>query len=552
MKVNRGGPEMRLAKRHLGAILAMAVALAAMPFCEWAKAQAPPAQGQNAVQPGANFQNAPAAPFLGPNAVVVQPATGVQRGASANADFDSLIDLIVSTVATDSWAENGGGEAEVRPFPGGVFVDAAGTLRIRSESGGRANLDAKRVLPPRGDGPSSPVESVNHARRESDLRYVSLPRLEREIARRRSAGERLDPSMLVLAGLQRVEYLFAYPETGDLVIAGPAGDWRLDERGHLVSAATSAPVVRLDDLLTIWRRDPTDNGSFFGCSINPRQESLARTQAFLASSGARPLAPGQRKGWLAELRDSVGVQDIEIFGIDTSSRAAAVLVAADYHMKLIGMGLEEGVEGVESYLDSIRLGAGETPPPMSVLRWWFTLDYDAVRTNPDQSAFEIVGQGVKVLSENELLAARGERIHTGESDALNRKFAESFTRHFAALAERYPVYAELRNLFDLSMAVAIIRREGLAERVAWQPALFDSADELRLPAGPVPRQVESVIAHRVIQRKHIVAGVSGGVMVAPGDVLATSMEVPQEERAAASMGHPPTDETRAMWWWDAE
>ena len=36
-----------------------------------------------------------------------------RMAAAANADFDSLIDLIVSTVATDTWAENGGGQAEI-------------------------------------------------------------------------------------------------------------------------------------------------------------------------------------------------------------------------------------------------------------------------------------------------------------------------------------------------------------------------------------------------------------------------------------------------------
>ena len=36
-------------------------------------------------------------------------------GGAASADFDSLIELITSTVAADTWAENGGGEAEIRP-----------------------------------------------------------------------------------------------------------------------------------------------------------------------------------------------------------------------------------------------------------------------------------------------------------------------------------------------------------------------------------------------------------------------------------------------------
>ncbi|WP_425395363.1 hypothetical protein [Aeoliella sp.] len=36
----------------------------------------------------------------------------------ASADFDSLIDLIVSTVNSEKWVENGGPVNEIRPFPG--------------------------------------------------------------------------------------------------------------------------------------------------------------------------------------------------------------------------------------------------------------------------------------------------------------------------------------------------------------------------------------------------------------------------------------------------
>ena len=100
------------------------------------------------------------------------------------------------------------------------------------------------------------------------------------------------------------------------------------------------------------------------------------------------------------------MQDIEVFGVDPASRVAGVLVEADYHMKLIGMGLADGVDGVESYLDSVgeaASAAGNSAPPMSVLRWWFALNYDSIRTTPDGDAFELVGQGVRVLSENELL-----------------------------------------------------------------------------------------------------------------------------------------------------
>ena len=370
------------------------------------------------------------------------------------------------------------------------------------------------------------------ARRASQLRYVSLPRLEREIARRQAARKPLDAEMLTLAGLQRVRYVFVYPESGDLVLAGPAGDWRVDADGRILSTDTGEAVVRLDDLLVLWRRGNDAADSHFGCSINPRQDSLAKTQAFLASTSQRPLQPGQRKAWLGTLRDTVGLQDIEVFGVDPASRVASVLVEADYHMKLIGMGLADGVDGVESYLASIRLSGGQVAAADVGAAMVVHAELRCDSISPAEDAFELVGPGVRVLSENELLAEQGQRIHTGQSEPLNRQFAEQFTTHFAELAAKYPVYSELRNIFDLAMAVALIQTNGLAEQVAWDAALMSTGDRLRLPQAPVPRQVQTVINHRVINRRHIVAGVSGGVMVAPGDLLKDADSVKENRELA--------------------
>jgi hypothetical protein len=474
------------------------------------------------------------------------------RGGAANADFDSLIDLIISTVASETWAENGGGEAEIRPFPGGVLVDAAGTLRLKARSAAAGN--GNDLVATRGVAPRRNTAPPGAARKSSALRYVSLPRLEREIARRQAARQPLEVDMLTLAGLERVRYVFVYPESGDLVLAGPAGDWRVDDDGRIVSAQSGEAIVRLDDLIVLLRRGEASAEGHFGCSINPRQEALAKTQAYLAASSQRPLQPGQRKRWLQNLRDTVGLQNIEVFGVDPASRIAGVLVEADYHMKLIGMGLADGVAGVESYLDSVGEAAsraGTAAPPMSVLRWWFALNYESIRTSPDSDAYELVGQGVRVLSENELLAEQGKRVHTGQSEPLNRQFAEDFTAHFAELAAKYPVYGELRNIFDLAMAVVLIQSNGLMERVGWQPGALIHAEQLRLPQQAVPRQVETVVNHRVVNRRQIIAGVSGGVMVAPSDVLAAK-SYDEAGELAASREAVPAQMAEGAWWWDAE
>jgi hypothetical protein len=388
------------------------------------------------------------------------------------------------------------------------------------------------------------------------LRYISLPRLEREIIGRQDAHQPLDAAMLTLAGLQRVQYIFVYPESGDLVLAGPAGDWRVDPFGRIVSATTGQPIVRLDDLLVLLRRGQQSPESFFGCAINPRQEALAKTQAFLDQTGRTPLEPGRRDAWLDKIRDTLGRQDIEIFGIDPASRVARVLVEADVHMKLVGMGLEDGVPGVESYLDSVAAAqrAGSSPTPaMSVLRWWFALQYEAIRISPAGDAYELVGQGACVLSENEVRAAQGRRVHTGQSDPLNQLFADSFTAHFAPLAQKYSIYGELRTIFDLALAVALIQADDLADRAGWKPSRLVDNEQLRLPQWPVPREVETVANCVEVNRRQIVAGVSGGVMVATADVLAKPREIAESSKFAGRDKHPPGDAvTSSAWWWDAE
>jgi Protein of unknown function (DUF1598) len=500
-------------------------------------------------------------------------------GAGANADFDSLIDLITSTVASESWAENGGGQAEIRPFPTGVIVDAAGTMKLIKAPASTELSDIRsRGLSVVGHDESTAGLRNDHSsvvghdestanirdpalsmtipaiaadpHQASKLRYVSLPRLEREIVRRQDAHKPLDATMLTLAGLQRVKYVFVYPESGDLVLAGPAGDWKVAKFGRVVSADTGQPIERLDDLLVLLRRAQQSPESYFGCMINPRQEALAQVQDYLNKTSSRPLEPSQRDAWISKLRDMLGKQDIEVFGVDPATRVAHVMVEADYHMKLIGMGLADGADGVDSYLDMV-VASHKPAASMAVLRWWFALNYSAIGKSEDGNSFEFSGQGARVESENEMLAAQGKRVHTGQSDPLNQKFADDFTAHFADIAKTYRVYGELRSIFDLAMAVALIQTDHLAERVAWKPSRLLDADKLRLPQAPIAKEVDTVANYRVANARTIIAGVSGGVMVAPADALAKPRETASAEALAAHQNAaPPADQESGVWWWD--
>jgi hypothetical protein len=508
-----------------------------------------------------------AAPAARQNAVAAAPLNGLApaasnggQGGSAMADFDSLIDLITATVAAESWVENGTGEGDIQPFAiNGVFVDAQGALRTTA-SGDRPSLAAVRdrgapqtVAAAAAKRTAAPKESSDSADAigMSPLRFVSLPRLEAAIAACQARHAPLEPEMLTLAGLQRVSYVLAYPQSGDLVLAGPAGPWQAAPGGGLFSTESGRAVVRLDDLLALWRRSREHRSAPFGCSIVPRREALARTQEFLTASAATPLEPSERGAWLRQLRDALGEQDVVYYAVDRDSRIAGLLLAADYHMKLVGMGLAPGVPGVKSYLATVRLGPDGAGPPMAVLRWWFAMPASTVEAAADRHAFAMPDRCIQVLSENELLEARGERIHTGQSDDLNRQFAASFTREFTALADKYPVYSELQRAFELSLAFALIEREGLAEKVGWTPTLLLDSDRLRLPQASAPRSVQTVINHRVIGGRQIIAGVSGGVWVDGAKNLSTAPATAVTAKKLSDASKPPAPGNEAgRWWWD--
>lgn len=462
-------------------------------------------------------------------------------GGAQNADFDTLMDLISSTVEPDSWVANGGPEADIRPFPGGVWVDSRGLLR-EFQAQPRAELTSLEV-----PGPPAVVASAD-VRASAELRCVSLPRLEAAIYERMARGEPLDESMLTLAGLQRVQYVFVYPEIGDVVLAGPAGNWRLDAEHRLVSTSEGTPVVRLDDLLTLLRREREQQGQPFGCSITPRQQNLAATQAAANQSATTPLKPGRRARdkWLEEIRTTLGRQDIEVFGLDPGTHAAHVLVKADHHMKRIGIGLEPGVVGVESYLDTLARRSQQQA--LNVLRWWFSPNYEGVAVNTAGTGYELVGQGVEVLSENELLTKRGERVHTGLADDATQTFAHQFTTEFAALAAKYPVYGELRNLFDLAIVAALLESRDLYATATWQPVLLLDAEHLRLPEYTAPKEVDTIINHRMLSEKQILAAVSGGVWMDSQGVLAA--DPPAADAVDYHREAPPNDLPPGTWWWN--
>lgn len=473
----------------------------------------------------------------------VNEATGASGGVTA-ADFAELMNLIQNVIAPESWDTEG---PAMRPYAAGVFVDAQGALkRVNRSAMANAVQLEREFFSDRGN---------RDLHRESALRKISLTRLERALQRRAAQGDPPTDAMDYLAGLQRIDYVVFSPERREIIIAGPAGEMATAPEGQRISPTSGQPVLMLDDLVQCLRNAWYEHGRL-GCSIDPRQENLAQAQKFLNTT--RLGGQNFRQG----LMDSLGWQDIRIHGVDPASHAAQVLVEADYLMKCIGLGIEPSIPEVPCYWDRIDLKSGP-PPAMEVARWWFTMNYDSILVNPSATMYRLTGTGIKVLSENELLAQNGDRVHTGESHGPTKDFAADFTEHFAELCPKYPAFGQLRGIFDMALAATIIRHQVETSKIQWTPFYFcgsPGGTSLQYAVVPIatPKTVMSVVNHRTYDTReggrhlrHMVVGVGGGVECDAARVYQSAMQVAAadvlERTAPDPNGQPDGIE---HWWWD--
>lgn len=476
-----------------------------------------------------------------------KPSGMGQPGGITEADFEPLIDLIKSTIDPEGWDDTNG-DGTISVYPSGVYVDSNGALQ-------RLRVNRKnqlKILQPNignDDGNRNPHEQTQN-------RKVSLKRLEAMAQIQAVQGKAPDSIMQNLAGMYDIEYLIMDPDSNDILIVGPAGPWQKDSIGRSVNVKTGLPTLQLDDLV-VCLRNAWDNNGKYGCKITPRQAALAATQDFLATSKLKGQA------WRDNLRDTLGLQDIEVFGIDPRTHAGRVLVEADYRMKLIGMGLESSIPEVPSYLSRLQTTPGAQGMPMDVIRWWFTMNYDDIITDERHQAFVFPGTGVKVLSENELLDRLGNRVHTGKSNGPTAGFARDFTQHFNQLAKHYPIYRELKNLFDLSIVAALIKDQKLNRRANWNLTYFgNSPSQGNLMYRPrlsnVANEVESIMNHRVISHRkqrstieHTLVGVSGGISFDAMKVVDSKriQTAPNSETPAITKPAT-TSDSPTIWWWD--
>ena len=476
-----------------------------------------------------------------------QDNTPLQNGLGGGsfADFQSLIDLIQSTVVPDTW-EALGGPSTMAPYPQGIYVDPSGML-LDCQPLDLVDLGNPQLpLKLSADQGFAPLGTLSDEtwKQSSPLRFVSLKRLSSQWNRWQQSGRSPSEAMRNLAGLSEVQHVFF--DDADIVLAGPvSGITR--HQGWYRDAASKRNTLQLDFLrVTLWS---SLNRQPFGCTIDPTREGLQE-----AALVGREIQQQEIK--LSEAKDSLvsalGMQRVEVFGIPGNTPSGYIMVEADRHMKRLALGDLEMPENAKNYLDAIDEAISEGPPQELLLRLWFTSRPREVFTNEEKSAFKLIGHPIRLSSENERAQLNGDRGAI-TVDIRTESFVRSFNAHWQEIRETYAIYGAAESIFEAASIAELMNRFAMTPEHRRIIEILANQATVSHAVLPTPRKVASIGTLHTVRhqgKRHHVLLASGGVMVNPTNSLdEIIVRYPRTVSLDSRLQERPKVEQR--WWWDA-
>ncbi len=439
------------------------------------------------------------------------------NGGASIADYTALIDLIENVIDAE-WAVNGGSASAI-PYRQGVRIDPRGLIERLDPS--KTTLTSLKL--PRDQNKSMnpaniPLEDLGEWQQATSLRWISLHQLDEQVAERSRGTKRLraNISMELLGGLYRIDYLAFDKVSQEWYLGGPAGNLVASASSELLNPETGLPPVLLEDLLGVAPHVLRNKGEF-GCSIDPDPTRLTAAYEMARSSTAMRSMQRQPERWTEQWRQKLGKQHAKVIGLNQDSPTGYALLIADAHMKRLGLGLESCPSPMKSYWKEKEIfTVSSNSTDAGMVRWWFSVTDHKIPMDPDRQIYHFASSNVQVLSEAQMMNALGERVAKNSPDFAADTFAKKFTLNFDKLQRDYPVYGRLRHIFDLAIALEIVRHEIQSGNGKPFLALDNPEGQPRLPVTPI--ELDSVAAIHRMPNQSMSAIISGGVSIQISDL----------------------------------
>lgn len=438
---------------------------------------------------------------------------GDPNGGGAIADYSSLIQLIESTI-DGNWASQGG-ESQLTPYRNGVRIDPKGVIERFDPS--KETIKTLRI-PQATKNPAIDWNQLGEWQEASGLRWVSLHQLDTQIAERmnpKSQSSRnrnlsgANISMELMGGLYRIDYVAFDPDAQEWLLGGPAGNLTIHQDGVLLHGDSGLPPILLEDLLSIAPHVLNQHGEF-GCTIDPDPTRLNDAYNSVQSAASKRALQRDAERWMESLRQKLGRQRTKVIGLEQDSPTGYALIVADAHMKRLGLDLEHRPSGLKSYWHEREVFGGHSSD-VGLVRWWFALTDHKIPMDPERKIYHFAESNVRVMSEAQMMDASGSRSAALTRDFAAESFAKSFGHNFDDIQKLYPCYGRLRHIFDLAVALEIVRVE--MRRGNGKPFQKLTSPSICPSLQVAPSEIDSVAATRKQPDGSITAIVSGGVTI---------------------------------------
>jgi len=357
----------------------------------------------------------------------------------------------------------------------------------------------------------APPETLN---RKVSRRAISLKKLDAQVREIVEQFEVLPDAIRYMGGLTSIEYIVAVPEENDLLLIGPAEGWQSDTAGNVVGSQTGQSVLALEDFLTVLRlwNQPVVPRTL-ACSIEPTLETttkLARLNQQFTNVSAN-----NADAYAAALEEAYGDNPITMIGMPASSRFARVLVAADFKMKRMALGLEPSqVRNIPSYVSLVSTSRPNISP-----RFWLLPEYAAMTHDSTKLTWRLGDLRIRALSHDDYLSPQRNR----NTDRAALVWCRNMEENYDTLAKMQPVFGELRNNMRLALAAALMRQENLLQKANCNLTILLDETKLKLVDYPEPKSVEFRSVKSQSGFSTIVA--CGGVEINPQDTVRNNVRL---------------------------
>ena len=440
------------------------------------------------------------------------------NGGASMADYTSLIGLIESVI--DAEWQSSGGTAAMLPYRQGVRIDPNGLIeRLEPSKDALASLKTLRDLKKDSSPKKVALDELGDWQQSTPLRWVSLHQLDQQVAERvrGTSAKRASIAMELLGGLYRIDYLAYDKESKEWYLGGPAGNLVVNPSRELLNPETGLPPVLLEDLLGIAPHVLNNKGEL-GCTIDPDPQRLSAAHEMSKTTSAMRGIQKQPERWSEQWRKTLGRQHAKVVGLHQDSPTGYAMLLADVHMKRLGLGLETCPTQLKTYWqEKESLASLNSASDSSMVRWWFSLTDHKIPVDPERKIYHFASSNVQVLSEGQMMNAKGERVSASSPDLAADAFAKKFSLHFDRLQRDYPVYGRLRHIADLSVALEIVRNEIQQGHGKPFQAIDNPEVQPKLPVAPT--EVDSIAATHRMPNGSMSVMISGGVAIHPTGLL---------------------------------